>query len=167
MLVKFSEVNSVSKVGFDIYGIGFRRHFSRNCQQIYFAWLAARATKNIACQIKKSGACYLLAIVESTNGFAAIHKIFSVLIEFQSTTFSTEVAENLRVWRKFSSSSSAANKNVWKVFAAFPLSPSSLQRRNFKWINQLIYIKSDFAVCLQLGDELEWHAERLAECRKC
>lgn len=101
---------------------------------------SASATNNdFACQIKKPGACYLLAIVEFTNGFAAIHKIFRVLIELQSTTFSTEVAENLRVRRKFSSLS--ANKNVWKVFAAFPLSLASRRRRRrFKGetLNELI-----------------------------
>ena len=72
-------------------------------------------------------------------------------------TFSTEIAENLRVSRKFSLfrfSVSQQIKNIWKLSSLFHRR-SLPQRRNFKWINQLIYIESDFAVCRQLGDKLE------------
>lgn len=50
-------------------------------------------------------------------------------------------------------------KNICQTFFPFELSldaiAMSFKRRNFKWINQLIYIKSDFAVCLQLDDKLD------------
>lgn len=114
----------------------------RNCKQIYCLWLAALyfIINPNATQIKKSPSvlfmsdCWIRRKTWATfrwmkqpkpttiarNFRCKTYKIFSVLIEFKSMAFSTEIAENLRVLRKFSKANECKKKRKKHLKTFFP-----------------------------------------------